>query len=92
MLETDLNIEQLKETIIGCAIQVHRTLGPGLLESLYRECLLIELKKQRPHTLPEHQIPLVYKGTPISGMLKLDLVVNNAVVVEVKAVERQDYS
>jgi len=69
-------------------MEVHRTLGPGLLESVYRECLLIELRKQRLHAECEQQVPLLYKGTPLSSALKLDLLVENSVVVEVKAVER----
>lgn len=87
-MEKQIDLEQLKETVIGCAIEVHRTLGPGLLESVYRECLLIELKKQHLHTVSERQVSLTYKGTPIAGFLKLDLLVENCVVVEVKAVDR----
>lgn len=55
---------------------------------VYRECLLIELKKQSLHALCEQSVPLVYKGTPLKGVLKLDLLVDNRVVVEVKAVEQ----
>ena len=88
MTDTHVEIDQLKEVIIGCGIEVHRTLGPGLLESVYRECLLIELRKQNLPAVCEQQVPLVYKGTPLSGVLKLDLLVDNRVVVEVKAVER----
>lgn len=63
-------------------------MAPGLLESVYRECLLIELRKQRLDAECERQVSLEYKGTPLNGVLKLDLLVNNTVVVEVKAVER----
>ncbi len=88
MTDTDAEIDQLKEVIIGCGIEVHRTLGPGLLESVYRECLLIELKKQSLCAVREQHVPLVYKGAPLKGLLKLDLLVDNRVVVEVKAVEQ----
>jgi len=88
MVDTHFRIEKLKNEIIGCGIEVHRTLGPGLLESVYRECLLIELTKHRLHAECERQVSLEYKGTPLNGFLKLDLLVENVVVVEVKAVER----
>ena len=88
MADADPEIEQLKEVIIGCGIEVHRTLGPGLLESVYRECLLIELRKQHLPAVAELKVPLVYKGTPLNGVLKLDLLIHNRVVVEVKAVEQ----
>ena len=88
MADTDSEIDDLKEVIIGCGIEVHRTLGPGLLESVYRECLLIELKTQNLPAVCEQHVSLVYKGTPLKGQLKLDLLVENRVVVEVKAVEQ----
>jgi GxxExxY protein len=88
MTDADIEIEQLKEAIIGCGIEVHRTLGPGLLESVYRECLLIEIRKQGLPAVAELQVPFVYKGIPLNGVLKLDLLIDNRVVVEVKAVEQ----
>ena len=81
-------IEDLTEKIIGCAIEVHRILGPGLLESVYRECMIIEMKREHLRVDSERQIPFDYKGQRISGGLKLDLLVNGCVVVELKAVER----
>jgi GxxExxY protein len=87
-MHTDSEIEELTEKIIGCAIEVHRILGPGLLESVYRECLVIELRRQRLHVDVERHVPLDYKGQRISGALKLDLLVERCVVVELKAVER----
>ncbi len=82
------DVETLTEKIIGCAIEVHRVLGPGLLESVYRECLTIEMRREHLRVANERQIPFEYKGERISGGLKLDLLVNDCVVVELKAVER----
>jgi len=87
MAPTHTAIEQLKQTVIGCGIEVHRTLGPGLLESVYRECLLIELRKQNLRAECERQVPLEYRGTLLSNFLRLDLLVDDSLVVEVKAVE-----
>jgi GxxExxY protein len=60
---TDLN--SLTEKVIGSAIEVHRTLGPGLLESVYRDCLVVELTAARLRFESEQRIPLEYKGQPI---------------------------
>jgi len=88
MPPTPAEIEELTEKVIGCAIEVHRILGPGLLESVYRECMIIEMKREHLRVDSERQIPFDYKGQRISGGLKLDLLVNGCVVVELKAVER----
>jgi GxxExxY protein len=82
------NIDSLSERVIGCAITVHRALGPGLLESIYRECLLIELKVEGIRAEPERRVSLMYRGQPVSGQLKLDVLVEGSLVVEVKAIER----
>ena len=77
------------ERIIGNAIEVHRGLGPGLLESAYEECLCYELKKDRIPFRRQVSIPLLYKDLPLGSVgYRLDLIVDNLVVVEVKAVDR----
>ena len=82
------DIEPLTERIIGGAIEVHRALGPGLLESVYRECLIIELRSHHLRVEPERPAAIEYRGHRINSELKLDLLVEDFVVVELKAVER----
>ena len=82
-------MRRLTERIIGCAIEVHRELGPGLLEGTYEAALCIEFANAGLVFLQQHKIPVVYKGHLI-GEYKPDLIVENAVVVEVKSVERFD--
>ncbi|HEX4001674.1 MAG TPA: GxxExxY protein [Candidatus Acidoferrales bacterium] len=83
----DLN--QVTEKIIGCAIEVHRHLGPGLLEITYEEALCIELQETRLAYRRQVPFPIVYKGRTL-GEYRLDLLVQDAVVVEIKSVERFD--
>ena len=80
-------LNKITDAIIGSAIEVHRALGPGLLESAYEACLVYELL-QRGYKA-EHQIPLplVYKEVKLDCGYRLDLLVNDAVIVEVKSVE-----
>jgi GxxExxY protein len=80
-------VEALTNKVIGCAIEVHRTLGPGLLESVYRECLILELREKHLSVEDERYVPLDYKGHRVNGNLKLDLV-ESCVIVELKTVER----
>jgi GxxExxY protein len=87
MNSTSHDIEQLTTRIIGCAIEVHRVLGPGLLESVYRECLVIELRQAGLRVDSERQIGFDYKGHRLEGRLRVDLVVNECIVVELKAVD-----
>jgi len=82
-------LRRLTERIIGCAIEVHRELGPGLLEGTCEAALCIELANAGLGFLQQHKIPVVYKGHLI-GLYKPDLIVEDAVVVEVKSVERFD--
>ena len=84
---TDTQLEDLTERIIGCGMEVHKTLGAGLLESVYRKCLGLELKSAGLRVENERCVKLNYKGTAISSNLRLDLVVEDMVVVELKAVE-----
>ena len=78
---------EISEKIIGCAIQVHRELGPGLLESSYQECLYFELIQAGLLVDKEKPLPLVYKDVKLDCGYRLDLVVENKVVIEVKSVE-----
>ena len=85
-----LSVEELNkitEAIIGAAIEVHRNLGPGLLESAYRECLRYELLQRGYNVLQEVPFPLVYKDVKLDCGYRLDLLVNDAVIVEIKSVE-----
>jgi len=84
------DLDRLTEQVIGCAIAVHDQLGPGLLESVYTECLLIELRLNGLRVERERQVPIVYRGQTIRGRLKLDLLVEDRVIIEVKAVEKSN--
>jgi GxxExxY protein len=85
---TALLIDELTELVIGCAIAVHKALGPGLLESIYRDCLVIELRLAGLSVSVEHRVPLEYRGQPVRDDLKVDLLVDGRLIVEVKAVDR----
>jgi GxxExxY protein len=87
MLTNDVEIWALTEQVIGCGIEVHKTLGPGLLESVYRECLITELDANQLSFESDRYVPIEYKGRRIRGYLKLDLLVEDSIVVELKAVE-----
>jgi GxxExxY protein len=78
---------QITEIIIGCAIKVHRTLGPGLLESAYQECLFYELMKTQLTVVKEKPQPLIYENVQLNCGYRIDLMVENRIVIEIKAVE-----
>ena len=78
---------ELTNIIIGCAIDVHKQLGPGLLESAYKECLLYELKDFGLKVIKEKPIPIIYKDIKLDHGYRLDLLVNDKVVVELKTVD-----
>jgi GxxExxY protein len=80
-------LNKITEAILGAAIEVHRNLGPGLLESAYRECLRYELLQRGYEALQEVPLPLIYKGVELDCGYRLDLLVNDAVIVEIKSVE-----
>ena len=82
-----LKVNELTEAIIGSAIEVHRLLGPGLLESAYQESLARELTLRQIPFEREKPLPLEYKGAKLDCGYRLDFLVANAVVVEVKAAE-----
>ena len=81
------DLDLITHDIIQAAIEVHRHLGPGLLESLYRECLVFELRERGFKVCAEDLIPVFYKGKPLNGHYRIDLLVEDAVLVELKAVE-----
>ena len=73
--------------IIGCAIEVHRTLGPGLLESTYKQCLARELSLNQIEFNIEHPLPVEYKGIKLNCGYRIDVLVENKLIIELKAVE-----
>ena len=81
-------LNALTEQIIGAALGVHQELGPGLLESAYEACLLFELLQRGLQVERQKALPLVYRGHTLDCGYRIDLLVENEVVVEVKAVER----
>ena len=80
--------KELTEQVIGFAIKVHRGLGPGLLESVYEECLSHELALAEIPFQRQHAIPVVYSGIKMECGFRADLIVSQRVLVEIKSVER----
>jgi GxxExxY protein len=80
----------LTQRILGAAIEVHRHLGPGLLESIYQACLERELASCRLRFVVQRALPIVYKGARLDACCRIDLIVEDLVVVEVKAVAALD--
>lgn len=77
----------ITEKIIGCAIEVHRALGPGLLESAYEECLSFEMQKAGLFIERQKAVPVVYKDIKLDCGYRIDILVENAIVVELKTVD-----
>ena len=80
--------DALSERVIGCAIEVHRHLGPGLLEGAYEDCLCHELALAGIAFDRQVHLPLIYKGTQVGTGYRLDIVAGNQLVIEIKAIER----
>ncbi|MBP8157653.1 MAG: GxxExxY protein [Flavobacterium sp.] len=80
-------IEQIAKNIVHCAYKVHKELGPGLLEKVYEICLVHELEKCGYNVKRQVEIPIVYGGMIFKEGLRLDIVVEDEIIIEVKAVE-----
>jgi len=81
-----MNENEISKVIVDAAIEVHRELGgPGLLESVYESAMAFELEERGLHVERQRVVPIVYKGKRLPGDLRLDLIVNNKVIVECKA-------
>jgi len=87
MQEND-RLDEISRRTIGAAIEVHRHLGPGLLESAYEVCLVFELKRLGLNVEEQKALPVVYKDVRLDCGYRLDLVVQDEVIVEIKAVEK----
>ena len=83
-----MEINEITENIIGSAIKVHTALGPGLLESTYKVCLVHELSKLGLTAYSEVALPVVYDGIRLDAGYRIDILVENTVIVELKSVER----
>lgn len=86
--ENQTILNQVTERIIGCAIEVHRGLGPGLLESAYEECLCFELSQNGLKFKRQVPLPIEYKEVKLDCGYVMDIVVEDLVILEIKAVEK----
>jgi len=82
------NIEEIARNIVHCAIKVHKTLGPGLLESVYQRCLAYELEKLGLEVALEVMLPVTYESVKIDMGFRSDMIVHKAVLIENKTVEK----
>jgi GxxExxY protein len=82
-----MEINKITEKIIGCAIEVHKFLGPGLLESAYEDCLVFELQAAGLSIQKQKPVPVVYKEIKLDCGYRIDILVENQVVIEIKAVD-----
>ncbi len=83
-----MSLNELTHSIIGACIEIHNELGPGLLESAYEECLCFELGQRGVRFTRQQPLPVVYKGVRLDCGYQLDVVVENAIILELKTVER----
>ena len=82
-----MELNDITKKIIGCAIEVHRNLGPGLLESAYEECLIFELIKLGLNTERQKPVPVVYKDIKLDYGYRIDILVEKLIIVELKVVD-----
>jgi GxxExxY protein len=89
-MKSDLDrkaLNTLSHEIIGAAIEIHSTLGPGLLESVYRTCMIHELRALGRHVDVERVVPIYYKDLTLEGSYRVDLMVDDVIILELKSVE-----
>ncbi len=84
------HVEELAKHVVDAALAVHRALGPGLLESVYETCLAYELTKRKVPFLRQVVVPIVYDGNLLDADLRIDLLVGDCLILELKAVERDN--
>lgn len=83
-----MEFDELSKRVIGCAIEVHRQLGPGLLESTYEQCLAYELSQAGIAFKLQHALPVAYKGILLDCGYRVDLLVDDRLIIELKSVDR----
>ena len=86
--EHEMKFDQLSNRVIGCALEVHRTLGPGLLESTYEQCLAHELSQSGIGFKLQWPLPVEYKGIKLDCGYRVDLFVDDELIVELKSVDK----
>lgn len=84
---TKEDLHQITYEVVGAAIEVHKIVGPGLLESVYHQCMKEELSRKKLHFVTEFKIPLVYKEKKLEADFRCDLLVEECLVVELKSVK-----
>ena len=82
-----MEFDRLSKRVIGCAIEVHRELGPGLLESTYEKCLVHELKAHNIDCLTQVGLPVKYKGLSLECGYRVDIMVEEVLIIELKSVD-----
>ena len=82
-----MKFDSLSNKVLGCAIEVHRSLGPGLLESTYEQCLAYELQVNNIEFKLQYALPVVYKGVKLDCGYRIDLLIENELIIELKSVE-----
>ena len=88
MRVTQKYLDELTYTLIGCAIEVHRQLGPGLIESVYQKCYVQEVAHRGLYFVQQFAVPVLYKGLHLGTELRLDVMAENLIIGELKAIER----
>ncbi|MDX1351700.1 MAG: GxxExxY protein [Thiomicrorhabdus sp.] len=83
-----MNFDNLSNQVIGLAIEVHKNLGPGLLESVYEQCLSYELQINNIYHQCQIEVPVIYKGHQLSQNYRIDLLIENQLIIELKSVEK----
>ncbi|MBQ7869488.1 MAG: GxxExxY protein [Prevotella sp.] len=87
MEDRSQRINAWSKVVIGAAIEVHKCLGPGLLESIYEDCLKMELEQRGLHVETQVNVPVIYKGVDTKKHFRLDMLIEDEIVVELKAVD-----
>ena len=83
-----MKFDKLSSLVIGCAIEVHKILGPGLLESAYEQCLAYELKRSNISFKLQYPLPIEYKDIKLDCGYRIDLLIDNKIIVELKSVDK----
>jgi GxxExxY protein len=83
----DTELEEITSEVIDCIFKVHKTLGPGLLESAYESCLMYEIKKRGLKAIKQKQLPLIYDGIKLDAGYRIDILVEDKLIIEIKASE-----